>query len=117
VPWEVEGTDEFAAWYGALDAGAQDSVNYLVAKLEEAGPTLRRPAADTVVGSRFPNMKELRINTPPLRIFFAFDPRRTAILLIGGDKTGDTSFYDRMIPISDDLFEEHLRHLETEHGN
>jgi hypothetical protein len=84
--WEIEGTNEFAVWYGGLDAAEQQSVNYVVAKLEQAGPNLRRPAADTIVGSRFANMKELRVNNPPLRIFFAFDPRRTAILLIGGDK-------------------------------
>ena len=115
--WEIEGTDEFAAWYAGLDVTQQESVDYIVAKLEEDGPNLRRPAADTVNNSRFPNMKELRINTPPLRIFFAFDRRRTAILLIGGDKTNDPFFYQRMIPIADDLFEEHLHHLETEHGN
>jgi hypothetical protein len=117
VVWEIEGTDEFAMWYGGLDAIEQESVNYIVAKLELAGPNLRRPAADTITGSQFPNLKELRVNNSPLRIFFAFDPRRTAILLIGGDKTSDARFYDVMIPIADALFERHLRHLETEHGN
>lgn len=115
--WEVEGTDQFAAWYGALTASDQEHVDYVIYKLEEEGPTLRRPAADTLNGSRFPNMKELRVTARPIRIFFAFDPRRTAILLIGGDKTNDSSFYDRMIPIADRLYAEHLAHLETEHGD
>ncbi|HTD32856.1 MAG TPA: type II toxin-antitoxin system RelE/ParE family toxin [Candidatus Elarobacter sp.] len=114
--WEIEGTDEFAAWYGSLGAADQEHVDYVVSKLEVAGPTLARPAVDTVYGSRFANMKELRINTPPIRIFFAFDPRRTAILLIGGDKTNDPGFYDRMIPAADRLYAEHLTHLENEHG-
>ena len=61
-------------------------------------------------------MKELRINNPPIRIFFAFDPRRVAILLIGGDKTNDPLFYDRMVPIADALYDEHLEHLGNEHG-
>lgn len=114
--WDVEGTDEFGAWYLGLDASEQERVDYLVAKLEADGPNLRRPAADTLIGSRFANMKELRVNNPPIRILYAFDPRRVAILLIGGDKSNDPSFYDRMIPIADDLYEQHLHHLESEHG-
>ena len=117
MAWEVEGTDEFGVWYGDLDAAEQESVDYVVAKLEVEGPNLRRPAADKIERSRFSNMKELRVNNPPIRIFFAFDPRRVAILLCGGDKTGDPFFYDRMIPIADDLYEQHLRHLESEHGH
>jgi hypothetical protein len=115
--WEVEGTDQFADWYGSLSEEEQERVDYVVGKLEEDGPLLRRPAADTVVASRFVNMKELRINNPPMRIFFAFDPRRVAILLIGGDKSNDPPFYDRMIPIADELFAKHLADLEAEHGN
>jgi hypothetical protein len=117
VSWEIEGTNEFALWYASLDAADQEHVDYVVHKLEAAGPTLRRPAADTLNGAQFANMKELRINAPPIRIFFAFDPRRTAILLIGGDKTNDPLFYDRMIPIAETLYAEHLAHLEAEHGD
>lgn len=62
-------------------------------------------------------MKELRVNEPPIRIFYAFDPRRRAILLIGGDKTGDMRFYDRMIPAADALYAEHLAHLEKYHAD
>ena len=68
---------------------------------------------DTPKGSRHKNMKELRTQSKgdPLRTFFAFDPNRSAILLIGGDKTGDKRFYDRMIPVADDLFDRRLAEL------
>lgn len=61
-------------------------------------------------------MRELRIQSggKPLRIFYAFDPRRSAILLIGGDKTGDDRFYERMIPIADDLYDVYLQELKEE---
>lgn len=117
MTWEVEGTDQFEQWYGSLNADEQERVDYVVAKLEADGPQLRRPAADTVNGSQFTNMKELRVNTPPIRIFFAFDPRRVAVLLVAGDKTNDPTFYGRMIPIADALYAEHLAHLEAEHGD
>ena len=80
------------------------------------GPQLGRPHVDTIKGSRHPNMKELRTQSggKPLRTFFAFDPRRTAILLIGGDKTGDDRFYDRMLPIADNLYDEYLEEIKKE---
>jgi len=80
------------------------------------GPGLGRPTVDTLNGSRFPNMKELRTNfgVHAIRILFAFDPRRTAILLIGGDKAGEKKFYDRMIPVADRLYQEHLDALDRE---
>jgi hypothetical protein len=73
--------------------------------LEAMGPALGRPQVDAVRQSRHPNMKELRIQHAgqPYRVFFAFDPRRAAILLIGGCKAGDERFYDRMIPTADSL--------------
>jgi hypothetical protein len=116
VVWAVEVTDQFADWYAALDYADIDAVNFSVGLLEAAGPELRRPHADTVGGSTYPNMKELRVQARgnPIRIFFAFDPRRTAILLIGGDKTGDDRFYDRMVPIADRLYAEHLAEIEED---
>lgn len=116
MAWEVEHTDEFAAWWDTLSEHEQAAVAASVRLLEEDGPNLGRPAVDTVKGSRHPNMKELRIQAQgrPLRTFFAFDPRRTAILLIGGDKTGDNRFYDRMIPIADGLFDVYLEELRKE---
>jgi hypothetical protein len=117
--WEVEVTDQFERWYFGLGPEDQDAIDFAVALLEEDGPRLGRPHADTVNGSRHPNMKELRAQSggKPLRAFYAFDPRRSAILLIGGDKTGDARFYRHMIPIADDLYAEHLADLENEHGD
>ena len=116
MEWEIEGTDEFAEWYESLSAKEQEDLDASIQLLEDHGPHLVRPYADTVRGSRFANMKELRTQTggDPLRTFFAFDPRRTAILLIGGDKTGDDRFYERMIPRADDLYAEYIAELKRE---
>lgn len=78
--------------------------------LEERGPSLGRPAVDRIAGSRHHNMKELRSFGGHLRALFAFDPKRRAIVLLGGDKTNDWSgWYDRNVPVADDLFDEYLR--------
>ena len=71
------------------------------------------PYSSSVFGSKFEHMRELRVQSKgnPIRIFYAFDPKRSAILLIGGDKTGDNRFYERMIPIADKLYEDHLEEL------
>jgi hypothetical protein len=114
--WEVEYTDEFAAWWQALDENEQESIAASVELLRQLGPHLPRPHADTVATSKHSNMKELRTQHRgrPLRTLFAFDPRRCAILLIGGDKTGDDRFYERMIPAADRLYDEHLQTLREE---
>lgn len=114
--WEVEFTNEFGEWWESLTADQQDAIDRTVGILREFGPALGRPQVDTLKGSRHPNMKELRAQYEghPFRVFFAFDPRRRAILLIGGDKTGDDRFYDRMIPIADDLYDVYLAELGKE---
>jgi len=111
--WEVEYTDEFDHWWQELDEAQQESIASSVELLRELGPHLPRPHADAIHGSRHANMKELRTQHRgrPLRTLFAFDPRRFAILLIGGDKTGDDRFYERMIPTADRLYDEHLASL------
>lgn len=111
---EIEGTDQFEAFYGDLSADEQARVDKVVGYLDEFGYNLGRPHADTVDGSRHANMKELRPSGSTVRIFFAFDPRRMAILLIGGDKSGDPKFYRRMIPIADNLYDEHLIEIDEE---
>jgi hypothetical protein len=90
VAWEVEFTDEFFEWWDGLTVAAQTDVDATVVVLREFGPALTRPLADTVRNSRFANMRERRVQHGgrPYRILYAFDPRRTAILLLGGDKTG-----------------------------
>jgi hypothetical protein len=116
VAWEIEYTDEFGAWWAELDNTAKADIDASVTLLEEYGPSLMRPHVDTVNGSRHANMKELRVQSAghPIRIFFAFDPRRSAILLIGGDKTGRKRFYDEMIPLADALYTEHLNEIKKE---
>lgn len=116
MAWEVEYTDQFEIWWTSLTDDEQADVSASVELLELHGPQLGRPHVDTIKGSRHPNMKELRTQSggDPLRTFFAFDPRRTAILIIGGDKTGDRRFYDRMVPIADELYDVYLNEIERE---
>jgi hypothetical protein len=115
MAWEVEITDQFAEWYEGLTLDECDRINAAVEKLEIHGPALDRPYADTVEGSRYRNMKELRPHGGFLRILFAFDPRRHAILLIGGDKKGLwDKWYPEMIPIADKLYDEYLAELRAE---
>ena len=90
--WEVSGTDEFAAWYGSLDAKDQSKVDERVELLEQSGPALRRPVVGEITTSTYKNMKELRAKSgrAHLRVLFIFDPSREAILLLGGDKAEDS---------------------------
>jgi hypothetical protein len=111
VNWTAERTAEFDEWWEGLTDQEQRKVIASVEALEELGPSTGRPLVDTVEGSKHPNMKELRI-TQTMRVFFAFDPERTAILLIGGDKAGKTKrFYKKMIPVADRIYDRHLRVL------
>lgn len=113
--WEVEFTDEFEEWWETLAASEQEDVRVAVDALQERGAQLGRPFVDTLEGSRHANMKEVRLPEGNLRVLFAFDPRRMAILLIGGDKTGRwNEFYQRMIPMADDLYDSHLDELRKE---
>lgn len=114
--WEVEYTNEFEDWWSELNTEEQESIAEVVLLLRDFGPRLTRPYSDTVRGSRHQNMKELRIQHQgnPYRVLYAFDPRRMAILLLGGCKKGDDRWYERNIPIVDDLYDEHLREIEGE---
>jgi hypothetical protein len=96
-----------------LTEDEQDSVERIVLVLIEKGTSLHRPLVDTIKGSLFPNMKELRVQHAgrPLSIFFAFDPLRRAILLIGGDKTGNKRFYEIFVPRADAIYSEYLEEL------
>jgi hypothetical protein len=118
VPWEVEFTDEFEAWWDGLSEEEQDSVTFGVRLLEEKGPHLPRPHTDTCRDSKYPNMKELRCQHEgrPYRVLFAFDPRRVGMLLIGGDKTGNPRWYEEYVPRADAIYEQHLMEIEAEQG-
>jgi hypothetical protein len=110
---EVEYTDEFGEWWNDLSEDEQDSVAAKVQLLEQLGPQLPYPHSSGINGSRHSHMRELRIQHQgdPYRALYAFDPRRIAILLIGGCKTGDDRWYDKMVPIADDLYDEHLKEI------
>jgi hypothetical protein len=113
--WQVGYTDEFESWWDALSADHQERVAAAVELLEQHGPALGRPIVDTLEGSRHANMKELRPRGGHLRVLFAFDPHRRAILLCGGDKSGLwNAWYAEAIPIADRLFDEHLRAITDE---
>jgi len=116
MSWEVEYTDEFGEWWEELDGMHQDRIAATVRLLAERGPNLPFPFSSGVTGSRHANMRELRIQSRGgrLRIFYAFDPRRSAILLIGGDKTGKDRFYEEYVPRADDLYDTHLATLKAE---
>ena len=107
---DVEFTDEFGAWFSGLREQVQDAVDRVVGLLEAVGPQLPFPHSSGIVGSRHEHMRELRVQSggDPYRIFYAFDPRRTAIVLIGGVKSGDDRFYERMTPIADALYDAYL---------
>jgi hypothetical protein len=114
--WEVEYTDEFGDWWSRLTEAEQISVDASVRLLEERGPQLGHPHSSGIAQSRHPHMRELRIQHRgrPYRVLYAFDPRRTAILLLGGDKTGDDRWYESQVPRADRLYDEHLAALEKD---
>ena len=114
--WEVEYADEFEGWWNGLTEAEQEDIAAVVGVLREKGPSLRRPYVGPIVISKHPNMKELIIQHKgkPYRVLFAFDPRRTAILLIGGDKTGNKLWYEQFVPVADGLYDEHLKELKKE---
>jgi hypothetical protein len=116
VTWEVEYTDEFSQWWDVLGETQQDDIITVVQLLEEKGPNLPFPYSSGVNGSKHSHLRELRIQSQgnPLRIFYAFDPRRTAILLTGGDKTGDNRFYEKYIPMADRLYDQYIEELRQE---
>ncbi|MGO9268714.1 MAG: type II toxin-antitoxin system RelE/ParE family toxin [Terriglobia bacterium] len=118
MAWEVEFTDEFEQWWHALSEPEQGKVDARVSLLMEHGPNLGFPFSSQVKSSRFPQMRELRAQAggDPLRILYAFDPRRTAILLVAGDKTGDGRWYETNVPVADRLFERHLKTIEKGEG-
>jgi len=116
MSWTVEYTDEFGMWWNSLSEDEQVSLAASVQLLEERGPTLGFPHSSGINGSKHSHMRELRTQHDgrPLRTLYAFDPRRSAILLIGGDKTGGNRWYDTHIPIADQLYDEHLLQLKNE---
>jgi hypothetical protein len=118
VAWDVEYTDEFETWWDGLTEDQQAAVAARVERLQAQGPNLKRPIVGAIKGSRNdPQMKELRVSLAEgeLRILFMFDPRRAAILLLGGDKQGQWNrWYKTAIPQADDLYDTYLDELRKE---
>jgi hypothetical protein len=113
--WAVEIGDEFEQEFDALDPDVRDEIMALALLLEKIGPQLGRPRVDTLKGSRHSNMKELRFGAADgeWRVAFAFDPRRRAILMIAGDKSGggEKRFYRQLIHKADARWDAHLARL------
>ena len=116
MEWDVEHTDEFEDWWNSLGEREQEQVTASVELLAERGPTLPYPHSSGIETSKHDHMRELRVQIggDPYRVFYAFDPRRTAILLIGGDKTGNDRFYEEYVPVADRLYDVHLEELAKE---
>ncbi len=112
--WDVEYTNEFGKWWDTLTEAAQIDVTASVELIEQLGQNLRFPHSSGINGSKHEHMRELRIQHKgqPYRILYAFDPKRVAILLIGGNKIGNKRWYKKFIPIADVLYDEHLQELE-----
>ena len=115
MSWEVEHTDEFEVWWDTLTLEEQESVAVSVGLLQAKGPHLPHPHSSGIAGSKHGHMRELRTQHAgrPFRTLYAFDPRRVAILLIGGDKTGDDRWYETFVPIADGLYDAHLLEIEA----
>lgn len=119
--WQVDFT-LIADWIRTLDSGTVATIVAATDVLERQGPTLGRPLVDTITGSRLRNLKELRPASPgktEIRILFAFDPKRMAIMLVGGDKASGkgkkdkwSGWYKSAIPQAEKLYQEHLKELE-----
>jgi hypothetical protein len=112
--FDVLFTDEFEAWWDELSAEEQTSINATVILLETQGVNLGHPHSSKIAASRHSRMRELRIQHAghPYRVLYAFDPKRDALLLIGGDKTGNDRWYETFIPVADRLYDRHLKELE-----
>lgn len=114
--WEVEYTDELGNWWSTLTEAEQESIDASVRLLEARGPHLGYPHTSSIVGSRHSHLRELRVQHAgrPYRLLYAFDPRRCAILLLGGDKTGEERWYEVQVPRAEALYDAHLETLRKE---
>ncbi|ELQ15484.1 type II toxin-antitoxin system RelE/ParE family toxin [Pseudomonas poae] len=119
MSWDIEYTDEFGDWWADLDTGEQSSVSASVDLLGLFGPDLRFPHSSDVKGSRHGNLRELRVQHAgrPYRVLYAFDPRRCALLLIGGNKAARHRWYEEHVRVADKLYDVHLETLRKEGRN
>lgn len=108
--WAVNVSEEFETWWDGLTQAQHISISASVKLLRELGPMLGFPHSSGIEQSKHTHMRELRIQHRgnPLRILYAFDPSRSAILLLGGDKTGKERWYEENVPKADKIYDEHL---------
>lgn len=118
VTYVVNTSDEFDRWWAACSEPLQDAIAAHVGLLEQVGPQLGRPYADTLGGSTISNLKELRVQHrgQPYRILYAFDARREALLLLAGIKSDHKRWYRRAIHAAERIWERHLEQLEEHDG-
>ena len=118
MAWDVEVTDEFKAWWSGLTEAERISVERAVLLLEDRGPHLPFPYSSRINGSRHSAMRELRVqhHGQPYRVLYIFDPRRVALLLLGGDKTGDGRWYEKNVPLADQIYDNYLAGMEEENN-
>ena len=118
LSWTVKTHVDFDDEFKAFPEDVQDSILGKALFIEEIGHRLGRPHVDTLKGSKHPNMKELRLDVKGgvWKVAFAFDPKREAILLIAGDKAGQSQkrFYKTLIKKADQRFDDHLNYLKEE---
>lgn len=110
MSYDIVVSDEFRDWYEPLSEAEQLTIERVVFMLAEAGPSLGFPYSSGIQQSRFPHMRELRIQHQgrPYRVLYAFDPSRAAFLILGGDKTGNGRWYNEMIPKADLIYQAYL---------
>lgn len=113
MAWGVEYTEEFGEWWNGLTIDEQECISAYVGLLEARGPHLPFPYSSGVVTSRHHKMRELRpqCRGVPFRILYAFDPRRVAVLLLGGCKAGNDRWYEENVPKADRIYDVHLQTL------
>jgi hypothetical protein len=114
--WTIIYRPRYAAWFGKCGEQLQNEILAHLEVLKTMGPNLGRPRVDHIKGLKHQNMKELRIQfkDDPVRVLFAFDPKRRAVLLLGGAKTGDKDWYRRNVPLADQELTLHLKEMEKE---
>ena len=114
--WTIMYRPPYSAWFGKCGETLQNEILAHLEVLKTMGPHLGRPRVDHIKGSAHQNMKELRVQFKgdPVRILFAFDPDRRAVLLLGGGKTGDDRWYRKHVPLADQEFHLHLQEMQTE---
>lgn len=107
---DVIATDEFKAWYDSLDDGDESAVYRSVELLSQAGVVLGHPHSSKINGSKHSGMRELRVQSQgePIRIFYIFSEEQNAVLLLGGNKTGNDRFYAEFVPVADQIYDRYV---------